>query len=535
VGGLKCWVVLSSLANVQDPLEQLLTCKQGMSVLIRVQLGRRLRLCAILIPAALLATGSVFGQPSVPSKGSATAYYLVVRCEQDGATCYRSGPSDGGNWLSLGKVNVPIIINPDIPASGRIAIGGELVGGQVAPFCGYQSAEREVVFHPAQGKAGQAEYEGAQLSPVHYFPDFNQDPIELRPEAGSVASLLRWKFWAFNHWLSILAFFVTLLAMLMAVISRRPQIEAAQLRRRRERQLLEKFSDFDPDADVYLNRCFSNWRTVERLGQGGMAVVYRAVPEETLEPDQAVALKVMNADIARDDEYRRRFLREIEICQSLEHPNVVRPIDWGEQSGILFLVMELVEGKPLRDLLPSGGYQMAEGLQICNSICSALIYAHSKGVVHRDLKPENVMITHKGLVKVMDLGLAKRTESENVTKTGDTFGTPAYMSPEQIAGGGGLMAATDQYAFGIMVFELLCGRRPFIADEPLNVILQHLNDTPPRLRHHCRKASMELEEMVATMLSKDPSLRYKHLSSVAEILEREMQRLQPKARGNIKS
>lgn len=449
-------------------------------------------------------------------------YNLVVQCKIPDAIVYRLGPADQGNWLPLRQVNVPFTVNSETPDRTKIAVGGPLVNGRPGPVAGYLPKESEIQFFPPNGTSYFFVANGTKVL-AWCFPRPDQ-PLELEPAPGPEAALERFLYLLGQNLTALVCLGTLLSVALLAWLSKLPERKRAAARLRRERELLEKFSTIDPDADPFLNRCFSSWRTVERLGQGGMAVVYRAVPEDTLADKDSAALKVMNADYVRDEDYRRRFRREIQISQSLEHPNVVRPIEGGEQSGVLYLVMELVLGKPLRDLIPHTGYPLVQGLEIAIAICNGLIHAHSKGIVHRDLKPENVMITHKGLVKVMDLGLARAPESESVTRTGDTFGTPAYMSPEQIAGGGGLMASTDQYSLGIILFELLSGRRPFLASEPLAVVLQQLNDDPPLLRNCCKHATLELETLVSKMLAKDPSSRYANLTQVRVIMERELER-----------
>ena len=195
-------------------------------------------------------------------------------------------------------------------------------------------------------------------------------------------------------------------------------------------------------------------------------------------------------------------------------------LDRGENQGVLYFVMEYIQGTILRDIIPERGFAFPQALDIILDICKGVVYAHGQGIVHRDLKPENIMVTQKGLIKVMDLGLAKRSESENVTKTGDTFGTPAYMSPEQITGGGQLQPATDQYALGVMFFELLTGHRPFEVADSLTLVMKHLQEPPPLVRKYKPQLPQEVEVLLDRMLAKDPGKRYPTMADVKKQIEK---------------
>lgn len=299
---------------------------------------------------------------------------------------------------------------------------------------------------------------------------------------------------------------------IMLAGARRERIRLAELARRRE-LLTAHFDGSDP----LLGKTLGSYLVVDRLGEGGMATVYKAVPEETLDLKEAVAIKVMQSKMAQDREFRRRFEREVKVSKQLQHANIVRVEDWGEQEGLLYLVLEYVLGQTLDRMLPREGFRADEAIRYLEPIANALVYAHSLGIVHRDLKPENIMVTNSGRIKVMDFGLARTNEGTKVTKTGSALGTPAYMPPEQI-GGATPRPAADQYAYGIMAYELLTGRRPFESQDIMTVLFMHLEKTPTPLRQLNPEIPEALEQLVLRMLEKDANRRLPSFETVLEAL-----------------
>ena len=273
------------------------------------------------------------------------------------------------------------------------------------------------------------------------------------------------------------------------------------------------------DTDPLLKKVLGGYYLTARIGRGGMSKVYRGLPESTLDLDDAVAVKVIDEELATSEEYRARFRREVEVCASLNNPNTVKLIDWGEKGRLLFMVQELVEGQTLKEALKKPLSQ-ARFVHIFIPILKALKATHAKGVIHRDLKPSNVMITPNDVVKLMDFGLAKANKpGHDLTRTGDAFGTPVYMSPEQISGGGAEPGA-DLYSLGIMAFELLTGRLPFeVGDDPMSVMLAHLQKEPFRLKEFRPDVAPELDELVARLMIKDPSERLVDIDTIIKILE----------------
>ena len=249
-----------------------------------------------------------------------------------------------------------------------------------------------------------------------------------------------------------------------------------------------------------------------------MGAVYLAVPEEGLEREQAVAVKVIHRRLAGDPDFLSRFYREVKVAGELIHPNIVECMDWGNQDGLLYLVMELLEGESLsKKVRPDAPVkEVAESLL---QIGKALHYAHKQGVVHRDVKPENVMVTRTRTLKVMDFGLAKKHDASTLTATGAIFGTPAYLPPEQ-AKSEAVDAAADQYSFGIMAFELFAGERPYLADEPVQMMLKHISAPIPSLLERRPDLPQELAAMVARLMAKDPAERFPGMDDVIAILEK---------------
>ncbi len=232
----------------------------------------------------------------------------------------------------------------------------------------------------------------------------------------------------------------------------------------------------------------SHYRIVEKLGEGGMGVVYRAQDTRLNRP---VALKVLPPDVVEDAERRQRFKQEAQAASALNHPNIVTVYDIGETDGTLFIAMECVAGKTMEELIPSGGMRLPETLKYAVQIADAFARAHAAGIVHRDLKPGNLMVTADGLVKVLDFGLAKLTESGDIrddttvslrpqTLRGTVLGTPAFMSPEQAAAET-VDARSDIFSFGAVLYEMVTGQRAFRGDSQRATVAAVLSHEPPAM------------------------------------------------------
>ncbi|MBM4320570.1 MAG: serine/threonine protein kinase, partial [Deltaproteobacteria bacterium] len=278
-------------------------------------------------------------------------------------------------------------------------------------------------------------------------------------------------------------------------------------------------------VDPFIGRCIKDTYSIQsRLGAGGMGTVYKAVQKLL---GRVVAIKVLPQQMADSEEAVLRFHREAKSASSLSHPNTIIIYDYGQEpDGLLYLAMEYVDGKPLTTLIREGNLTPRRIQRILEQIAGSLMEAHGRGMIHRDLKPDNVMITTRAgeedFVKVLDFGLAKAVgkSAEDVTAvtTGNmVLGTPAYMSPEQIQNLP-LTPASDQYALGCIVFEMVTGQVPFQGTTSLSVCMQHVNDAPPMMHdvYPSLPFHQQLEEVIHRSLSKEPTERF---ASVAELLE----------------
>ncbi|TMR97001.1 Stk1 family PASTA domain-containing Ser/Thr kinase [Nonomuraea basaltis] len=230
-------------------------------------------------------------------------------------------------------------------------------------------------------------------------------------------------------------------------------------------------------ADPLVGRLLDGrYRIESRIARGGMATVYLALD---IRLDRTVALKVMHRSLAEDPAFVRRFIGEAKSVASLSHPNVVHVFDQGTDNDVVYLSMEYVPGKTLRDILRDRGRLPArEALEIMIPVLAALGAAHQAGMVHRDVKPENVLMTDDGRVKVVDFGLARAIEATNQTRTGVMIGTIGYMAPEQVMTGAADVRS-DVYSAGIMLFELVTGQQPYDGETPMSVAYRHVHDTVP--------------------------------------------------------
>jgi predicted Ser/Thr protein kinase len=251
------------------------------------------------------------------------------------------------------------------------------------------------------------------------------------------------------------------------------------------------------------------------LGRGGMGSVYLATHDRL---ERKVALKVIAADLAHDDEFRARFLREAQLAASLDHPNVIPIYDAGDADGVLFLAMRYVAGPSLHDVLRHGAMAPAQAVHIAAQVGGALDAAHAAGLVHRDVKPANILLAEPGgHLYLCDFGLAKRISSAGTTRTGFFLGTADYCAPEQIEGGE-LDARADVYSLGAVVFHCLTGRPPFERDSEFAVLQAHLADPPPPLSALRPELGSAVDVVVATALAKRPGDRYSSAGAFIDAL-----------------
>ncbi|MFN2517854.1 MAG: protein kinase, partial [Jatrophihabitantaceae bacterium] len=251
------------------------------------------------------------------------------------------------------------------------------------------------------------------------------------------------------------------------------------------------------------------YRILDRIARGGMSTVYSAVDERL---DRLVAVKVMSSALSADPAFSDRFTREARAAARLSHLNAVSVYDQGLDKSTaghhVFLVMELVDGRTLRELIRERGrLSPAEAVSIMEPVLSALSAAHRAGLVHRDIKPENILLSREGIVKVADFGLARAVESDpSATRTGLMMGTVAYCAPEQISRGRADQRS-DVYSCGIMLFELLTGRPPYHGESAMSVAYQHVHSRVPAPSFRVKGIPSEIDELVVSATDRDPAGR----------------------------
>ena len=275
----------------------------------------------------------------------------------------------------------------------------------------------------------------------------------------------------------------------------------------------------------------AHYTILEKLGEGGMGVVYKARDTHL---DRFVAIKVLPPEKLADPERRRRFVQEAKAASALNHPSIITVHDIASEAGVDFIVMEFLAGKTLDQLIPRKGLRLNETLKYAVQVADALAAAHAAGIVHRDLKPGNVMVTDTGLAKVLDFGLAKLTElggagdsagtrtmrpdEQPHTQEGTLLGTAAYMSPEQ-AEGKEVDARSDIFSFGVLMYEMVTGRRAFRGDSRLSTLAAILNKDPTPASAVVEELPRDLEKIINRCLRKNPAQRLQHMDDVRTLLE----------------
>ena len=271
----------------------------------------------------------------------------------------------------------------------------------------------------------------------------------------------------------------------------------------------------------------AHYEVTGKLGEGGMGVVYEAIDRHL---DRRIALKILPPDKVAKTGRLQRFIQEAKSASALNHPNIITIYDIGAAGGVDYIAMELVPGRTIEDLLARRRLKVAETLKFAVQIADALAAAHAAGIVHRDLKPANVMITESGLIKVLDFGLAKLTDESEVseddatrtehamTEEGTVVGSAAYMSPEQ-AEGKKVDARSDIFSFGLVLYEMLSGKRAFRAETRMATMAAVLNQEPPPLAELAPGLPKELERIVARCLRKDLSRRSQSMAEIKIALE----------------
>ncbi len=249
----------------------------------------------------------------------------------------------------------------------------------------------------------------------------------------------------------------------------------------------------------------NRYEIIERIGNGGMATVYKA---KDLTLKRYVAVKVLRDEFTTDTEFIRRFNIEAQAAASLTHPNIVSIYDVGNEENIYYIVMELIQGKTLKEIIDEDGVLPWKwSLNISIQIASALETAHKNNIVHRDIKPHNIIITEDGIAKVTDFGIAKAVSNSTITAFGTTIGSVHYFSPEH-ARGGFTDAKSDLYSLGVVMYEMLTGRVPFDADTPVSIALKHMQEEPVEPIKLNPSIPYSVNKIILKAMKKDTNLRY---------------------------
>ena len=259
----------------------------------------------------------------------------------------------------------------------------------------------------------------------------------------------------------------------------------------------------------------NRYKIQEKIGNGGMATVYKALDQIL---NRYVAVKVLREEFTTDEEFIKRFNAEAQSAARLIHPNIVSVYDVGQEYNIYYIVMELIQGKTLKQIIEEDGHLSWKwAVNIAIQIASALEMAHKNNIIHRDIKPHNIMITEDGVAKVTDFGIAKAVSNSTITAFGTTLGSVHYFSPEH-ARGGYTDSKSDLYSLGVVMYEMVTGKVPFDADTPVSIALKHMQEEPvPPIKVN-KEIPFAVNQIILKAMKKDPNERYQNASEMIKDL-----------------
>lgn len=296
------------------------------------------------------------------------------------------------------------------------------------------------------------------------------------------------------------------------------QQRANEIKESREvkRYIQQAISSDDLSRKGLINRVLGGYQLISEIASGGMGIVYRAVQ---LELERTIALKILFDQFARKKKHLTQFYREARLSAALNHPNLVHIFEVGNDQGFFYYSMELVEGVNLGDrLLEEQRLRQEECIDIITQAGEGLEHIHSFDIVHRDIKPSNFIIRHDGIVKIMDLGLARQISK--LQKKASTMGTPYYMSPELIHNPTEADQRADIYALGVSFYRLLTGEYPITGNDAKEIIKNITEQVPVPINNIIPEVSPEIEKIIAKMIEKDPKTRYQNMTDVLSDLDR---------------
>ncbi|MBN9415116.1 hypothetical protein ABS71_10705 [bacterium SCN 62-11] len=290
---------------------------------------------------------------------------------------------------------------------------------------------------------------------------------------------------------------------------------ALRLARLAEDEAIQKAATLEASLDPSLAVSLNGYRILRELGKGGMAIVYEVERAGEATP---LALKLLHREISENPDALKRVRREVRVWRELIHPGIVPLLDFGEINGRYYFVMDKITGDTLQRRLRQGRVRPAEAIRFMDAMLDAVAYAHGRGVIHRDIKPDNIMLREDGRLQVLDFGISRSVDQQTMITLGDSvLGTPAYMAPERFSGQNDF--ASDQYALGLIFYELFTGVYPMGEDQDIGVLLgKQFNYTPPRMSAVDARIPVELDNLVMRMLEKDPVQRFPSVEEARQAL-----------------